>query len=129
MMDPANPKLKDAMEEVKAILAKYDIAGSVTLCSGEQSEYLHWVASPHGPSWSCLLWEPQGIRIRAKAKRDMSERYRLNSTVKMIHTMRDVLALNWGLYNDVAKLTERHLEIDHGERAHLSHDDYLKRKE
>lgn len=68
-LDPVNPKLKEATAEVKAILAKHNIAGMVVLCSGEQSEYLNYIAAPDGPSWSCLIWEPEGVRIRAKALR------------------------------------------------------------
>lgn len=125
--DPVNPKLKKAVAEITMIIEKYDVAACVTLCSGEQSEYLNFIAAPKGPTWSCLLWEPEGIRLRAKGKKDLAERFKINSTVKAIHSFRDILAVQWGLYNDLAALTEKHFEIGHDGSSHLSHEDYLKR--
>lgn len=62
-----DPKLTNAMEEIKAILKAHDIAGVVLLSSEENMEYLYALT----PSWSCAKMEshPEGgevIRIRSK---------------------------------------------------------------
>lgn len=112
---------------MKTVLRKYDVAGAVMLCSGQQSEYLNWVAAPHGPSWSCLLWNDEGVRLKAQAKRSHAERFRLQSTVKMIHTMHRLTGDIYLFYDQMARFTEKHLDIEHGDSAHISHDDYLSR--
>lgn len=57
-------RLKDAMEEIKPILKKYDCAAIVLLASEAHMEFLYEVS----PSWSCAKLEPSGeLRIRALA--------------------------------------------------------------
>lgn len=63
-----DPKLKLAMEEIKLVLAKYDIAGAVVLASQTHMEYLNAIS----PSWSCCWFEPQpggGMLLRVRSKR------------------------------------------------------------
>lgn len=64
-----DPKLKTAMEEIKAVLKKHDIGGVVVLASETHMEYLHEIA----PTWSCVRFEAgeggvYGVRVRALAK-------------------------------------------------------------
>ncbi len=44
-----DPKLLAAMEEIKVVLHKHDIAAVVILSSQTHVEYLHEIS----PSWSC----------------------------------------------------------------------------
>lgn len=58
-----DPKLKAAMEEVKGILEKYDIAGSVLLSSPANIEFLRSFKT----SWTAAWIESDGcLRIRCK---------------------------------------------------------------
>lgn len=60
-----DPKLKEAMEEIKAILKKYDCAASVLLQSQAHAEYLYELS----PSWSCVSLTPDGqCRVKSQAK-------------------------------------------------------------
>lgn len=62
-----DPKLKTAVAEIEAILAKHDVAGVVLLSSTTHLEYLLELS----PSWSCCRWEqhPEGKVLRIKALR------------------------------------------------------------
>lgn len=119
MIDPVDPKLKEAAKEIKAILQKYDVAAVACLCSGERIEYInHILLPPNGPEWSAISIEDNRIRVKAKASRDHKERWRLNLTAKMIFTMRDLMALQFDMFDRVGKLLEDNMRIEHGERAH-----------
>lgn len=122
-IDPVNPRLKSAMEDIKDVLKKYDIAGSVLLCSGEQSEYLSWIAAPYGPSWSCLYKDKAGIRFRAKAKTGgFHERFKYTSTLKAINTMRNASLFLFNFADKICQMTD-HLTEDGGDSAHIAHRD------
>ncbi len=57
-------RLKDAMEEIKPLLKKYDCAAIVLLSSEKHMEFFYEVS----PSWSCAKLEEGGaLRIRALA--------------------------------------------------------------
>lgn len=59
-----SPKLKMAMEEIKEILAKNDIAGFVVLHTPGFSEYLHALET----SYSCANVNHNGINFRLSQK-------------------------------------------------------------
>lgn len=57
-----SPKLKTAMEEIKAILAKHDIGAMVVLHTPGHSEFLNKI----DPSYSCIIQTGDHIRFRSK---------------------------------------------------------------
>lgn len=57
-----SPKLKTAMEEIKAILAKHDIGAMVILHTPGHSEFLNKL----NPSYSCIIQNGDSIRFRSK---------------------------------------------------------------
>lgn len=59
----SSPKLKEAMEEIKEILNKHDIAASVILHEVGFSEFLFKI----DPSYSCCFFEGNMLRVKAKA--------------------------------------------------------------
>jgi len=66
-----DPKLKKAMEEIKDILNKHDIAGAVVLHSPGFGEHFIKV----DPSYSCAFIDnlpggEQGIRVRTRLQED-----------------------------------------------------------
>lgn len=116
-INPEDPKLQECAKHIRQVLLKYDCAAVVVLCSGEKAEYLnHIFADGHGPSWSCVYPEKESIRIRAK--RNQGERYRVNLTSKMLHTMRDMMALQFSGFDALCNLLAEHFHITSGERAH-----------
>jgi hypothetical protein len=59
-----SPKLKKAMEEIKAVLNKHDIAASVILHTPGFTEYLNHVDT----SYSCVTIEGNKLRIQTKGR-------------------------------------------------------------
>jgi hypothetical protein len=57
-----SPKLKTAMEEIKAILAKHDIGAMVVLHTPGHSEFLNKL----NPSYSCIIQTGDHIRFKSK---------------------------------------------------------------
>jgi hypothetical protein len=56
-----SPKLKTAAEEIKAILAKHDIAGSIVLHTPGFTEYIFHLT----PNYSCVFMDGPFVRFRA----------------------------------------------------------------
>lgn len=61
-----SPKLKTAMERIKAILKEYDLGAQIIIHTPGFSEYLLKV----DPSYSCAKMNDEGIRIKAKLQED-----------------------------------------------------------
>lgn len=80
-----SPKLKIAMEEIKAILSRHDIAGAVILHTPGFSEFLF---SPT-PSWSVARLEPTGfLRIKTNpADPKEVKKKQIEDTMDMISGM------------------------------------------
>lgn len=63
-----DPRLKAAMQEIKEVLTKYDIAGHTVLVSPTHSEY-----NTQFPTWSLAQWEQDeqgvvGIRFNTRGQ-------------------------------------------------------------
>lgn len=63
-----SPKLKKAIEEIKAILKKHDIAAFVALHTPGHGEFLLELS----PSYSCAKFNGDTIRVKAKLKEDFA---------------------------------------------------------
>lgn len=64
-----SPKLKTAMERIKAIMKEYDLGGQVILHTPGFSEYLNKL----DPSYSCAsIQDGVGIRVKAKLEEDFA---------------------------------------------------------
>ena len=64
-----DPKLKMAMNEIRGILAKHDIAGLVVLHNPPgHTEYMLQLS----PSWSCAKIEGEAVRVRARIQEDFN---------------------------------------------------------
>jgi hypothetical protein len=63
-----HPKLKKAMEQIKAIIEENDIAGTVVLHTPGWGEFY----AKLDPSYSCAKIEGEHLRVRAKLQEDFS---------------------------------------------------------
>lgn len=116
-----SPKLKKAMEEIRQILVKHDIAAFVALHTPGNSEYLNHV----NPSYSCAKHEGDTIRIKAKASDyngDTDKRNKfISDTANMFHCLSEVVAQN------ALSLTQLSIKLDeitsatHFGNGHSSH--------
>ena len=85
-MNQSQIKLKTAMEEVKEILSKHDIAAMVVLHTPGHSEYLISVS----PSYSCATFINDELRVKASLKKDFNGNKdawikKVSDTANMIH--------------------------------------------
>lgn len=109
-----SPKLKMAMEEIKAVAKKYDIAAAVVLSDGTGfSEFLNKVEA----SWSAAFVQhtPKGeaIRFRVKTAEVGKEKAKklANDTYRMIEHFADVLGRNSLVYFQLLDMLKDYLEV------------------
>lgn len=91
-----SPKLKKAVEEIKDILKKNDIAGFVVLHTPGFSEYLNHVQT----SYSCATVTPDGIMLRLKESEIGREKAikLADGTFNMITHLTNAIASNAEMY-------------------------------
>ena len=95
-----DPKLKEAMAEISAILKKHDIAGIVTLVSEDDSECLYALE----PSWSVVRVQAGKIQFDSKRKdfKTATQRNRCNeASVHMLCEIRDWNAQSFNNMNNL----------------------------
>ncbi len=88
-----SPKLKVAMEEIKAILKKHDIAGVISLHTPGHGEFFMGIE----PTYSCAKLMPNGVHFKAKKEDYNNELKRhtdMRDTVNMITILTDLTAKN-----------------------------------
>lgn len=116
-----SPKLKMAMDEIKEVLKKHDIAASVVLHTPGWSEYLLRIDT----SYSCAAISEKGIRLKAKAEDfggdvDLMSRT-LSNTANMLHNLHKVGLHNSTALGQVSKQVDMLLESKHTDGEHTSH--------
>lgn len=101
-----DPKLKTAMEEIKAILDKHDIAAVVQLQSQQGGEFLYWLS----PSWSCVTLTDEGqCRVKAAAKTGgPEEKQRLVDAIGMLMCFHDAAKKTQENMNQVVEMIVKH---------------------
>lgn len=118
-----SPKLKKAMQEIKDILNKHDIAGFVVLHTPGFSEFMNKV----DPSYSILKLENQRVQFNAhskhfggdKEKRDIAAA----ATKNMIGHFMDVSAKQFMRYHEIDKrIIEVYGKWDDTEGTGTSHE-------
>lgn len=116
-----SPKLKTAMERIKAILKEYDIAGTIVLHTPGFSEYLLKI----DPSYSVAKIEGEGLKIKAnladysgdKIARDKA----LNDTVNLTSHFADINGMVAINMIDVLDELKKHMDIESFDGGHSSH--------
>ncbi len=116
-----SPKLKNAAEEIKQILLKYDIAANVVLHTPGHSEYLLHIT----PTYSCAWHENDVIRFRAR-KEDyngnaMVRDQKIADTLNMLRLLSDTAGQNALALMNVADQFDEKIGADHGDSEHTSH--------
>jgi hypothetical protein len=120
-----SPKLKNAAEEIKAILEKHDIAGHVVLHTPGHGEYF----TKLDPSYSCAFFDmtpgKEGIRFRARLQEDYKgDSAKRQKAVTDTSNMMNILCTTGGnmLMNlmDAAKMLDKIVDAKHGKGGHSS---------
>lgn len=96
-------KLKQAAEEIKSILRKYDIASSFVLHTPGHSEYVNHLLT----SYSCAYqYEDDSIRFYAKRKDFKTEQAqidKLSSTSNMLRLLTETVGKNFMMLDPLSQ--------------------------
>lgn len=112
-----DPTLQQAMEEIKAILRKHDVAAVVLLSSPKHMEFLYGLT----PTWSCAKLEPhpdggEAIRIRSSRDEYVSEdaqRQCLEYTIGMFMGFFSLLKQAEDQMLNITALLGQHFDVEH----------------
>lgn len=115
-----SPKLKNAAEEIKLILKKYDIAANIILHTPGFTEYLLHIT----PEYSCAWLENDQVRFRAKKEDYNGSRAirnkKIADTTNMFRLLAHTAAQNALSLITVADHFDKVTGADHGEDNHTS---------
>lgn len=124
-----HPKLKVAMQEIKDILIKHDIAGLVALHTPGFSEYLMKV----NPSYSCAKFEDMGegksgIRILARLNEDYAgdkdaHQKALTDTSNMFKLLAKSAGVCTMAVIEISQSLDKELDTEHFDHGHTGHTD------
>ena len=115
-----SPKLKSAMEQIKEILKKNDIAGFVVLhAESGHSEYLNHLT----PSYSCVSIEGDKMKFKAYASELGKEKaHKLqHDTYNLFTHFADVIGANALNYIRTKEQLQKILGGEDGDSFHSSH--------
>jgi hypothetical protein len=109
-----DPVLKTAVEEIKAVLVKHDIAAVVFLGSNTHTEFVYELS----PSWSCARELPDGGGLRIRSKRSEyatkeAQFEELRLTVGMIMGFIDAIEHTKSNLGAVMMMLATHMDISH----------------
>lgn len=113
-MEKYDPKLKEAMAEIRSICRKHDIAAYCALVSPTHSEFGLEIT----PTWSAAYWENKNegkLRFRVKQAEVGKENARIliELTCHMVYQIRDLCAQGFQFAEGMTKLIEQQVEVDH----------------
>ena len=120
----ADQKLKKAMEEIKFILDRYDIAGTVALSTNKDLEYLYRLT----PSWSIVTVEEETGYVGVKAlRKDYSSKEEqvaaITDSANMMFGLRKVNQAIAGNLSTLTDMLEQKFDIDFKTSSHQPHID------
>lgn len=104
-----DPKLREAMAEIKEIMKKYDVGGYVALGSKSHYEFAMLIDVP---SWSMLRWTTENgqahLKIYAKSQKENTD-----ATVGLLVNLKDLCALGFGQLQKCEEQLRQVVEIEH----------------
>lgn len=116
-----SPKLKKAMEEIKAVIKKHDIAGMVVLHTPGHSEYFIALS----PSYSCAKVEHGQVRVKAKLtdfggdKKEWT--LKVTDTSNMLNLIGEVAGRTALTIMELSKQVDKAVNAEHTGGGHSSH--------
>lgn len=110
-----DPKMKEAMAEIKAVIKKYDCAAFVLLNSPIASEFINDIT----PSWSVMRFDQSekgepAIRFRSKKgdfKTKEEQDYCTDRTVNFLYRFVEMMAHHFLAYEKLISQLKEHMEI------------------
>jgi len=116
-----SPKLKKAMEEIKLVLAKYDIAGFVVIHTPGNSEYFIKI----DPTYSCAKFEGDMVRIKAKLSEYGGNKElwteKVSDTANMFSLISETAGKTIIGLIEVSEKLDQIVDAEHFDNGHSSH--------
>lgn len=118
-----SPKLKMAMEEIKAIIKKHDVGAIVVLHSPGHCEYLNALE----PSYSCVKIENGGkVILKTKSTHYNGDKKKRDEIATATSNMLSALGTVGGRLSmnvlELSKVLDEHINAEHTDGGHTSHD-------
>ncbi len=108
----ADPKLKQAIAEIRAILNKHDIGAAITLVSDTHAEFYYHLT----PSWSVVQIRDTTLHFKSRRKdfKTLKEQVRCTTlSTSMLCQIRDLNAHSFNFMEGVLTNLSKHYHIDH----------------
>lgn len=106
-----DPKLREASDEITAIMKKYDIGGYVHLCSRSHGEFKNHMDTP---TWSMIKILENGIELRISNKTD-EQKDNSDSTLGMISSVGKISLTNYKMCSLMMQTATTMVEEEGGE--------------
>ncbi len=117
-----SPKLKKAAEEIKQVLKKYDIAGSVVLHTPGFCEYMLEITPSYSAAW---LENGDLLRFRARLQdyngNAAMRNQKISDTTNMFRILGDQQGKNALMLLEAADYFDKVTDAEHGDSNHTSH--------
>ena len=109
-----DPKLKELISKIDALVKEYDVMATVNVISRTHGEFGIFF-----PTWSVAQWEnlpngQKGMRFRSKNAKQGTQKFKdTEDTVHGIMSIRDMSAHFFQWMETVKTELDKHMEIDH----------------
>lgn len=118
-----SPKLKMAMEEIKAIIKKHDIAAAIVIHTPGHSEYLNAL----NPSYSCMEYGGRGkVTFKTKSSHYGGDKKKRDQMAKDTSNMLHAIGMTAGQQAmtiiELSKFFDDFIKAEHTNDGHTSHD-------
>ena len=106
-----DPKLKEAMAEIAAIMRKHDIGGYVQLVSQTHSEFRYELS----PSWSAMQKIDGGVRFKVDTKEvgQAEGRKLAEETLHLAYQIRDLCARGFMDMSSLVDKAGEQVKVEH----------------
>jgi hypothetical protein len=116
-----SPKLKKAMQEIKDILSKHDIAGIVVIHTPGHTEFLNKL----NPTYSCCKINGDQIRVKAKLEdfngNKQARNKVISDTANMLHSISMVTGKMLMPLIDLSQQVDKIIDASHNGEGFSSH--------
>lgn len=120
-----SPKLRNAMEEIKAILIKYDAAGSIIINAPDRGSHFTEFLTHVSPSWSCVFLEGPRMRLRARLEEDYQgdkekRNQAIQDSVNMLDHFWHILTDAADNFNEMIAMIESKITLDRSDPGKIT---------
>lgn len=117
-----SPKLKKAMEEIKAVLDKHDIGGIVVIHTPGNAEFLLKV----NPSYSCAQFNGDELRVRARLEKDFGGdkkawEQKVRDTSNMLNLISEVGMQTVLSVAEISRMLDKTVNASHSDAEYTPH--------